>query len=520
MPSPLRHPAALQGLAVLIALGLVIGPLGPLLWAVLRGDAITQLSEPRVALVFWRSVWMAALSAGLAVAVGLPLAILAYRTRIWGAELLAMLMPLTLLLPPLLMAQGWNGLTGWDGLWASVFVLGMCYAPLPALLASRALRTQSAAAHETALMLGGRKLALREMVRTARPAVILGASLAFLFAITDFAVPDYMAALGETFGVYPGHVYTHFRDDDYWSGARAAAPLVLLCGLVLYLGLWARDHWGAEEVGSERQAQSMDWGRQTALTSLIGWSLLSLTLLAPLVRIVYELGVAGPEAPGTWSTRASESVQAALDRGREDIGRSFRNGAMAGGLALLLAPALAHLLVRTKGWCGRSIMTLTALPLLAPGVGYGMGAISFANRPGWSNFYQGTGLVVLVFAGRFLPIAVFLLAERFRSVPRSRDDAAVLHGLSYPRRLIQVFVAPQASAWLLAATLVVVFAVRELDLAILLPGANQSAAVRYFNALHFARDGFVAAFGLLIAILLFLPVMAYAAWTSLCRRDD
>ena len=64
-----------------------------------------------------------------------------------------------------------------------------------------------------------------------------------------------------------------------------------------------------------------------------------------------------------------------------------------------------------------------------------------------------------------------------------------------------------------------VFAVRELDLAILLPGANQSAAVRYFNALHFARDGFVAAFGLLIAILLFLPAMLYAAWTSLRRRD-
>ena len=516
----LRRPALFQGLAALVALGLVIGPLGPLLLAVLRGDAITQLGEARVALVFWRSVWMATLSAGLAVLTGLPLAILAHRTRVWGAELLAMLTPLPLLLPPLLMAQGWNGLTGWDGLWASVFVLGMCYAPLPALLASRALRTQSAAAHETALLMGGRKLALREMVRAARPAVILGASLAFLFSITDFAVPDYMAALGETFGVYPGHVYTHFRDDDYWSGARAAAPLVLLCGLVLYLGLWARDRWGAEQIGSEQSAQPMNWGKHTTLASLLAWALLGLTLLAPLARIVYELGVAGPEAPGTWGSRAGESVQAALDRGREDIGRSFRNGALAGALALLLAPVLAHVLVRAQGWRGRLLMTLTALPLLAPGVGYGMGAISFANRPGWAEFYQGTGLVVVVFAGRFLPIAVFLLAERFRSVPRSRDDAAIVSGLSYPRRLIQVFVAPQLSAWLLAAGLVVVFAVRELDLAILLPGANQSAAVRYFNALHFARDGFVAAFGLLIAALLFLPVMIYAAWTSLRHRDD
>ena len=223
MPSLLRQARVWQGFAALLALGLVIGPLGPLLAAIFRGDAFTQLGEARVALVFWRSVWMAALSAGLAVLVGLPLAILAHRTRVWGAELLALLTPLTLLLPPLLMAQGWNGLTGWDGLWASVFTLGMCYAPLPALLASRALAVQPGAAHESALLCGGRRLALREMLTTARPAVALGGSLAFLFSITDFAVPDYMAALGDTFGVYPGHVFNHFRDDDT-GPARARPP--------------------------------------------------------------------------------------------------------------------------------------------------------------------------------------------------------------------------------------------------------------------------------------------------------
>lgn len=501
------------------AAGLILGPLGPLLTAVMRGDAFTQLSEGRVAWVFWRSVWMATVSAALAALVGLPLALLAHRTRIWGAELLALLTPLTLLLPPLLMAQGWNGLTGWDGMFASVFVLGLCYAPLPALLAARALRAQSPAAHDSAMLLGGRRLALREMLHAARPATILGASLAFLFAVTDFAVPDYMGALGGAFGVYPGHVYNHFRDQDYWAGARAAAPLVLLCGMVLYAGLAARDRWAAEQPSRGRSPQPLDWGRAAAPVSLFAWLLLGMVLLAPFGRIVFELGVAGPEAPGTWGSRAGESVQAAIERGREDIGRSLRHGVLAGLVALFLAPFLAHGLNRLRGWRGRVLTTLMALPLLAPGVGYGMGAIAFANRPGWGEFYQGTSLVVLVYAGRFLPIAVFLLAERFRSVPRSREDSATIAGLSFPRRLWHAYVAPQLAACWLAAGLVVVFAVRELDLAILLPGANQSAAVRYFNALHFARDGFVAAFGLLIAIILFLPVMLYAAWKSF-RRDD
>jgi lipopolysaccharide/colanic/teichoic acid biosynthesis glycosyltransferase len=62
--------------------------------------------------------------------------------------------------------------------------------------------------------------------------------------------------------------------------------------------------------------------------------------------------------------------------------------------------------------------------------------------------------------------------------------------------------------------LVAVFAIRELDLAVLLPAANASAAVRYYNALHFARDHFVAAFGLLITLLLFLPVAIHALFSK------
>ena len=98
----------------------------------------------------------------------------------------------------------------------------------------------------------------------------------------------------------------------------------------------------------------------------------------------------------------------------------------------------------------------------------------------------------------------------FQQVARERDE------LLQPERLVTQLGAEGPDL----GRLVVVLAVRELDLAILLPGANQSAAVRYFNALHFARDGFVAALGLLIAALLFLPVMLHAAWSSLRKRND
>ncbi len=491
----------------------------PLLQPIFSLDAFADLASSHLFQLFFRTLWMSLLSALIAVAIGTPLALLATRTCAHGGLVLALFIPLPLLLPPLLMAQAWNGLTGFDGQWASVVTLGFCFAPLPALLVARALSNQHASAHESALLLGGRGQALREMLRLSLPAAAMGGALVFLFASTDFAVPDYFASIGEPFKVYPAHVFNQWRDNDYWAGARAASPLVLLDAAVLYLALSVRDRFAVPVVGQGRKPKRLHLGKWQIPATLFAWSLLVLLLILPLGRIVFETGLAGSEATGTWASRSAESLRGALERGREDIGRSLLFGSQAALICLLLAPWLAHWLIRNRGFKARLGTVLLALPLLVPSVGYGLGAILAANRPQFGNFYHGSALVALVMAGRFLPIAVFLLAERFQRIPRTQLEAARLNGIAYPLRLLRLLVLPNRSAWLLAGGLVLVFAVRELDLAILLPGSNNSAAVRYFNALHFARDGFVAAFGLLIAGILFLPATLYAAWSA-WKSDD
>ena len=491
----------------------------PLLKPILSLQAFADLTDGTLFQLFFRTLWMSLLSALIAVAAGAPLALLATRTCVSGGLILALMTPLPLLLPPLLMAQAWNGLTGFDGQWASVVTLGLCFAPLPALLVARALANQHASAHESALLLGGRRQAFCEMWRLSLPAAAMGGALVFLFASTDFAVPDYFASIGEPFKVYPAHVFNQWRDNDYWAGATASAPLVLLDAIVLYLALSVRDRWAVPVAGHGRNPARLHLGKWQIAATLAAWALLVMLLLLPLGRIIFETGLAGEEASGTWASRSAESLRGALERGREDIGRSLLFGSQAALICLLLAPWLAHWLIRRRGVAARLATVALALPLLVPSVGYGLGAILAANRPQFGDFYHGTTLVALVMAGRFLPIAVFLLAERFQRIPRTQLDAARLNGIAYPHRLFRLLLMPNRSAWLLAAGLVLVFAVRELDLAILLPGSNNSAAVRYFNALHFARDGFVAAFGLLIAGILFLPATLYAAWTAWKTND-
>lgn len=491
-------------------------PLLPVLPPLFDGSAFRELAEPRLAGLFLRTLRLAGGAALLAIATGLPFALLATRIAAPGRALWHLLAPFPLLLPPLLIAQAWHGLTGMDGPLAALFTLGLANAPFPALLAARALERQSASAHESALLAGGRRLALREMLRAAAPAAVLGGALAFLFAATDFAVPDYFASVGEKFSVYPAEVFNAWRRAtqdpasaraSYAAGMAVAAPLVALAATVLLAALAFGDHGLATDAGSGRRPYPLPVGAGRWPLALAGLALAALLLLLPLGRIAYETGMAGPRATDTWSARAAAAFAQAFERGSADLARSIGSGALAGLLAMLIAPIWAHRLLHLGGGLrARMLQAALALPLLAPAVGLGLGAIVVFNRDLFWDFYDGPWLPPLILAGRFLPIAVFLLLERMRRMPREQEEAAELAGVSAFRRIFRYRLGPQLGSWWLAGGLVAVFSIRELDLAILIPAANDSAAVRYFNALHFGRDNFVAAFGLLIALVLFLPV--------------
>lgn len=516
----MRETWSLQGarlwwtLALLTTMVAAWIPLAPVLAPLVDFERFTAMLDGRTALLLWRSVWMSTAAGLLAIVIGWPYALIAFRTRVPGSGLFRVLLPLPLLLPPLMVAQAWYGLTGMTGAWASVFTFGLCYAPLPGLLVARALAQQPAAAHETALLLGPR-FACGEMLRISLLPALIGGCFAFLFAAADFAVPDYFATVGDLFHVYAAEIFGHSRNDDFTAGATASLPLVLLgLGMLLACGAMQRRQL-RHETGRGRHAGVMELGRTPWFGTLFLTVVLVLLLIAPLGRILYETGLQGPLSERTWSEVSGKAFEAALTRGRDDIVRTLSYSGLAGVICLVLAPLWAHLLLKMRSWWRIFLMVLVTLPLLVPSVALGFGSILAFNRPGWEDFYLSILLPALLVAGRFLPIAVWILLDRMSRVPETQEDVAALAGMSYLKRLFRYRLGPIRSSWWLAAGLVVAFGVRELDFAILLPAANQSAAVRYYNALHFSRDNFVAAYGLVLALILFLPVLLAAWWRNL-----
>lgn len=496
-------------------------PLGPTLIPMVSTEGFAGLAETRIQTLFIRTLWLSTCAAGIAMVLGAPLALLSTRARLPGGSLIRVVLPLPLFLPPLLVGQAWHGLLGIDGKWAAVFTLGACYAPFPAILVARALSKQSASTYEAALLAGGRRLAIGEMIRTAVPAALFGGALAFLFSSTDFAVPDYFAAVGEKFTVYSFEVFNGFRDSEFARGAQAATPLVAASAVVFYICLHARDAWSRPDMVANRTPAPLalgSWSIPCMFWCLCGAAVL---FFLPLGRIFYETGLVGAAKQVTWAEQSTAAFQDALNRGRADLLRSIRTGLLAGAFVLIAAPVWAHALIGLRqGFRTRGLSLLLALPLLAPAVGFALGAIVIFNRDLFGRFYESYWLPPVLMAGRYLPIAVFLLAERMQRVPVQQEEAARLIGAPYWQRLFRYRLGPQIGALLLAVGLVAVFAVRELDLAVPIPAANPSAAVRYYNALHFARDNFVMAFGLLIAIVLFLPVALLALVQSLRKKEE
>ena len=126
------------------------------------------------------------------------------------------------------------------------------------------------------------------------------------------------------------------------------------------------------------------------------------------------------------------------------------------------------------------------------------------------RFYESPALVVALYLGRFIAIPTLILASAVASVGPRLEESAALFGAGPLARLFRIVgpaVAPSlVGSWIAVFSL----SMRELDAAVLVPAANDTAMFRVFNAVHFGRDDFVSALALLVIFSVLLPGLLWA----------
>ena len=522
------HPTAHRLLArlPLLAAGaflavFVLLPLGALAVATVWGpsgftwEAWRQLGDDGHLLTqVFATLRLGLLATTISLLLGLGHAWLCVRRDLPGGHWLGPLGVAPLVLPPIFVAMGFAELGAVDGFWPCALLLGLAHAPFVAVLAARGLRSADGRAYEAAWLLRGRTRAELWLLRAILPELLAGCLLAFLFTIADHGVPEFLTVKGKTWHTYAEGIFSRWNRRatgttfaDLQSPIVAALPFLAALGCLLWAALRLRAAAPDRGVVQPLPMRPLGAWRWPALLLPLGY--LGASIGVPVVVLArWVLGSAQQKDPMSLQY-AQQSFQKAVDQGLPDLVHSVWLALGVAVLVLLLALPLAR--ASARRWAGFDF--LCALPAAMPAILFGIALVySFHDsallRSLGGDFYNGWGFAACGYAARFLPFAALTLAAQVRRQPIAAEEAAALVARSPLARTLRIHVPPLLPALWSAGVLVFVLALRELDLAVVLPAANATAVRRLANAVHFQHEDWSGVIALLLlSIAVLLPLL-------------
>jgi len=431
-----------------------------------------------------------------------------------GAGWLGPLGVAPLVMPPIFIAMGFADLGEVSGFWPCAMLLGIAHAPFVAVLAARGLRSVDGRAYESAWLLRGRARSELWLLRAIAPELLAGCLLAFLFTVADHGVPEFLTVKGKTWHTYAEGIFGRWTRRavgttfaDLQSPIVAALPFLLALGCMLWLALRLRAMAPDRGVVKPLPLRPLGAWRWPAL--LVPGVYLGAGIVLPIVVLArWVLGSAQKAEPMSLEF-AQRSFQKAIDQGLPDLLHSLWLALGVAAFVVLLAIPLA----RQSGRRWPSLDLLCALPAAVPAILLGIGLVrAFHDSPLLKalggDFYAGWGFAICGYAARFLPFAALTLAAQVRRQSVAAEEAASLVARSPLARSLRIHLPPLLPALWSSGVLIFVLALRELDLAVVLPAANATAVRRLANAVHFQHEDWSGVIALLLlSLAVLLPLL-------------
>ncbi len=430
-----------------------------------------------------------------------------------GARVLGPLGIAPLVVPPIFVAMGFADLGATDGFWPCAWLLGVCHAPFVAVLAARGLRAADGRAYESALLLRGRARAELQLLRTIAPELVAGCLLAFLFTLADHGVPEFLTVKGKTWHTYAEGLFSRWTRRavgtsfaDLQSPIVAAIPFVIGLAGCLWLALRLRAH--APDRGTVTPLPLRPLGRWRWPALLVPVTYLAAGIGVPvLVLTRWAMGSAQRNEPMSLAFM-QQSFGKAMDQGLPELLNSLWLAGMVTLVVVLCAIPLARTVARKRP----GLELVIAIPVALPAVLLGIALVDSWHDSGvmrrMGDFYSGWGFAVCGYAARFLPFAALPLAGLVRRQALATEEAAALAPRSLIARAFYIHLPPLLPGIWTAAVLTFVLALRELDLAVVLPAANATAVRRLANAVHFQHEDWSGVIALLLlSLAVLLPLL-------------
>ncbi len=496
-----RHPFLAAGAYLAVFVALI--PLGYLIIRTLEypaADLFEELLTPRVGKLISTSLLLTTVVTIACLVLGVFLAVLVMRTRVWGRKALGVAAALPLAIPSYVAAFGWKSLTDlvttgqtFQGFWAAALVMTLVTYPYVYLAVCSALRDIDPSTEEAARSLGNsRWQAFRRVtLPQAAPAIASGGLLAALYTLSDFGAVSILRV-----DTFTRAIFTSFDVGFDRLGAISLSTTLLLLTALIFIveGRFRKTstRYARLGPGARRAHGIMRLKGWTPLFSFLGW-IIPIVAVGGISIALIAWSFQGVSRPG----------------GFEELGSAFLGSAIAAGLAAvattILAVPLGLYIAGSRSKVARALERIVYLAHSLPGVVIGLSVV-YLGITVVTGLYQTMWLLVLAYAALFLPLALGPIVSSAGMISESVVESA--HSLgSKPLDVFRRVTLPLALPGIASGALTVLLtAVKELPATLMLrPTGFETLATRLWT--HTGVNAYAAAapFAALLVILAIVP---------------
>jgi iron(III) transport system permease protein len=395
-----------------------------------------------------------------------------------------------------------------------VFVISCYTFPYVFVLIANALDRIPAELEDASAILGGRTwlTARRITIPLALPALLAGALIAFLQAMTLFGSPAILA-LPAGFHTMTTKIWSLFQYPPKAELAAAAAlPLLVLTVMLLRAQRAILGRRGYSVVGGKSGGPRLK--RLGALRwAALGFCFLVLCLpiflpYAALVNAAFAPIATTPLTPSNATLHNVRFTFFELSATKLALRNTFILGALAATLGTLLALLIAYMTARREMPGHRILGFLATAPIAIPGIVLGVGLFLSYTRPPFV-LYGTLWILLLAYLTIELPAAYQQLQSAFRAVHGELEDASRILGATRLRALRDVTAPLLRSSVIATWCFIFVSVIRELSAAVMLfTSETKVISVLIFDLKESGDLGAIAVLGLSMLLLTFAVVVS------------
>jgi iron(III) transport system permease protein len=541
------HPDLSAPLFVLIGgflCGLVLLPLGWLGWysvtdangALSLANFTRLATNPTFVGPYLTALGIAASVAAGASASAIPLAWLVARTDLPLRGAIRALVTASFVTPPFLGAIAWEilaapnsgilnqwyraifGLDPYEHLFdiytaeGLVFVMA-CYSfPYIFVLLTNALDNIPAELEEASAILGGTRPATlrRVTLPMVLPALLAGALVAFLQALTQFGTPAILA-LPAGFHVITTKIWALFQyPPDPHLAAAAALPLLLLTILLLQGRQWLLGRRNYAVIGGKTGAPrriGLGIWRWPALAFAL--AVLALPILLPYAALIKTAIVRTPSDPLTLDNLTLHNfrfVFLEFSQTRQALWNTVLLGVLAATGGTFLALTVSYVTQRGLVTGHRFLGFLATAPIAIPGIVLGVGLFLSYTRPPLV-LYGTLWILLLAFLTIELPAGYQQLQAAFRGLHPELEEAGRIFGTTRLGVLWRITAPLLRTSVIATWCFVFIGVIRELSATIMLTTAQTKVVSVIIYDLNESGDlGAISVLGITLLAITFLVV--------------